>query len=428
MPAPAPAKVTLFSLPGRAWRFVVDVAQFLAFLARRFDQDRCFQVAGSLTYSTLLAIVPLLMVVIAVLSQLPVVPLRAALEGLESFIATYFMPDIATRIMTVYFNQFAENAAKLTLLSVVILTITALSMLSTVDRALNAIWRVTQHRRLWVSLVAYVAVLLAVPVLVGISVSVTSYTVGARMFARVLPQFPMLLEWLPFAVSATAFTLLYKLIPNRRVGWGAAIVGGVIAGVLFEFGKELFALYVRLIPTWGMVYGTFATIPLFMLWVYLSWLLILFGAEITAGLAFWRDGLFRRPPTPAVRFRDTLGVTRALMSAEQPGQGLTFGELRARESIPDHEIEDALIRLLECGLVARVGKDRYRLAKRPEEVTLAEIYRLAFLEGSGLNEQDWAAISPELTEVAAMIDLALERPLASVLPAPPPPEKNSGGG
>jgi membrane protein len=419
MPGPDPTVVPKPSLPARAWRFARDVVQFVAFLARRFDQDRCFQVAGSLTYSTLLAIVPLLMVVISVLSQLPAVSLRAALGGLESFIAANFLPDTATRIFTVYLNQFAQNAASLTLVSVVILALTALSMLNTVDRALNAIWRVAQHRRLWVSLVAYVAVLLAVPVLVGISVSVTSYTVGMSIFARVLPgQLPALLEWLPFAVSATAFTLLYKLIPNRRVSWGAAIAGGVIAGVLFEFGKELFALYVRLIPTWGIVYGAFATIPLFMLWVYLSWLLILFGAEITAGLAFWRDGLFRRPVTPAVRFRDTLGVTRALMSAQHTGQGLTFEELRARESIPDHEIEDALIRLLESGLVEREGKTRYRLARRPEEVTLAEIYRLAFLQGGGLNEQDWGAISPELTEVSALIDLALERPLASVLAAP----------
>ena len=426
MPEPTPVATPMVSAPDRARRLAFDLAHFTAFLARRFEQDRCFQVAGSLTYSSLLAIVPLLMVVIAVLAQLPAVSLRASLGGLESFIAQNFLPDTATRILTVYFNQFAQNAARLTLVSAVILAVTALSMLGTVDRALNAIWRVARHRRLWVSLVAYVAVLLAVPVLVGISVTVTSYTVVVAMFARVLPQQqPVLLEWLPLAVSAIAFTLLYKLIPNRRVNWGAAITGGVIAAILFEVGKELFALYVRLMPTWGLVYGTFATVPLFMLWIYVSWLVILFGAEITAGLAFWRDGLFRRPLTPATRFRDTVGVTRALLAAQQEGRGLSFEELRACEAVPDHEIEDALIRLVEGGLVEQEGRNRYRLAKRPEEVMLADIYRLSVLQGGGLNEQDWGGISPELAELSAEIDQALRRPLSAAL-VPPPAGTRSG--
>jgi len=412
-------------VPDRARRLAVDVAHFAAFLARRFEQDRCFQVAGSLTYSTLLSIVPLLMVVIAVLSQLPVLSLRAVLGGLESFIAQNFLPDIATRILTVYFNQFVENAARLTLVSVALLAVTALAMLNTVDRALNAIWRVPRRRSAWVSLAAYVALLVAGPVLIGISVSVTSYLVGAKMLSRVLPQqHPALLEWLPLAVSATAFTLLYKLIPNRRVPWSAAIAGAVIAATVFEFGKDLFALYVRLMPGWNMVYGTFATIPLFMLWVYLSWVLILFGAEITAGLAFWRHGLFRRPLTPATRFRDTLSVARALLAAQREDRTLGFAELRARESVPDHEIEDALVRLVDGGLVQREGGNRYRLARRPEEVTLAEIYRLSVLQGGGFSGQDWAEISPELAEVSAVIDQALQRPLASV--AATPDERRSG--
>jgi len=201
----------------------------------------------------------------------------------------------------------------------------------------------------------------------------------------------------------------------------------VIAAILFEVGKEGFALYVRQVPTWGMVYGTFATVPLFMLWVYLSWLLILFGAEITSGLAFWREGLFRRPLTAATRFRDTLGVTRALLSAQQEGRGLSFEELRARVSVPDHEIEDVLIRLLSGGLVEREDRKRYRLAKRSEEVTLAEIYRQSVLQGGGLNDQDWGEISPEMAEVAAVFDQALERPLASVLPAPREATRSGGG-
>jgi membrane protein len=425
MSEPTPAAVPAFSLFDRARRLVADVAHFAVFLARRFEQDRCFQAAGSLTYSTLLSIVPLLMVVIAVLSQLPLVSLRAALGGLESFIAANFLPETATKILTVYLNQFAKNAASLTLVSIAALALTALAMLNTVDRELNAIWRVPRRRPLWVSLAAYVALLLAGPLLIGISVSVTSYSVGMKMVARVLPQeMPALIEWLPLAVSATAFALLYKLIPNRRVPWRAAITGAVIAAGLFEVCKDLFALYVRLMPSWGMVYGTFATIPLFMLWIYLSWLLILFGAEVTAGLAFWRQGLFRRPLTAATRFRDTLGVARALLSAQQEDRALGFEELRAREAIPDHEIEDALLRLVDGGLVEREGRNRYRLARRPEEVTLAEVYRVSVLQGGGISEQDWAEISPELAEVSAVIDQALERPLASVRVPPPAPTRS----
>lgn len=273
-------------------------AGFAAFVARRWREDRCPQVAGSLTFTSLLALVPLFTVVVAVLSATPV--FEPVMVQFKVFLLLNLVPEIAGRIITVYMLQFAESAAGLTTVSLAALFAMAVAMLLTVDRALNAIWRVRRKRPLWVSMTVYSALLVAGPLLLGLSLAATTWAVSASLGRVELPTPLQSLVMLvvPVSASATALFLLYRVFPNQGVPARHALAGAIAAAVVFEATKSLFAAWIGAVPTYQLVYGAFAAIPIFLAWLYLAWLVVLAGAEFTAALA---HGAQRReaPVTPA---------------------------------------------------------------------------------------------------------------------------------
>jgi membrane protein len=162
-----------------------------------------------------------------------------------------------------------------------------------------------------------------------------------------------------------AFFLLYRIVPHRTVPWRHALIGGIVAAFLFEAAKQLFAVYVRYAAAYNVVYGTFSAVPVFLIWVYLSWLVILFGAELTASLDYWRSGLWKRVSTPGTRFGDAVAVARRLFEAR--GASVPFERLRLDTGMPVDELEDALHHMTAAGLVQRHGRTGYSIAQAPRE-------------------------------------------------------------
>ncbi len=335
----------------RLLQILRDFLGFLAFVSRRWGEDRCPQVAGSLTYTTLLSLVPLFTIVVALLSSLPF--FEDVMVQIKIFLLLNLVPDIAGKIITVYMQQFAGNAARLGTIALVGLFLMALAMLFTIDKALNAIWRVRNHRALWRSAIGYSALLAAGPVLMGASLWATSWLVAISLdqvnVSRSVEQ--AVLRIVPVSVSATAFFLIYRFFPNRPVPWRHAALGGILAAVAFEAMKSVFAEYVRLVPTYSLVYGAFAAIPIFLLWVYLSWLVVLFGAEFTASLAYWSGGSWRRQAGLEASLRAALETGRALVLAG--GGPLSRDELVKAAALSPAVVDESLARLEREGVVVR---------------------------------------------------------------------------
>jgi membrane protein len=253
------------------------------------------------------------------------------------------------------------------------------------------------------------------PVLVGISVSVTTYlhTLSVGM-DRLPPEAqPYMLKAVPIAVSTVAFFLAYRIVPHRQVPWRHALTGGVIAALLFEAMKDLFAHYIAFAPTYNLVYGTFAAIPLFLLWVYLSWLVILFGAEVTASAGYWHGRMWKRAATPGSRFRDAIALGRLLVAAK--GEPVAFEALCRGATVPADQLEDALGHLMDAGIVRRTAGAGYALARPSAEITLGDLYRAAVSRGARMEPEDWAGYSPEIVTVIDQFEALLDRPLNELL-------------
>ena len=329
-----------------------DPAGFLAFVFRRWREDRCPQIAGSLTFTTLLALVPLLTVVAAMLSVLPF--FEGVMVQVKIFLLMNLVPEIAGKIITVYMIQFAQAAGRLTWLSLAALFAMAIAMLYTVDRSLNIIWRVDRHRPLWLSAAGYTALLALGPALMGLSLSATSWIVAVSLDRIAMPSQveAVLLRVVPVTVSAIAFFLVYRIFPNRPVPARHALAGGVLAAVAFEVMKSVFAAYIQAVPTYRLVYGAFASIPIFLLWLYLSWMVVLFGAEFTASLAWWRGVRVRHEDFRAEEDRAAFAVGRVLAASGGP---VPIAALREASGLPDDRLEDLLERLARTGAVRREG-------------------------------------------------------------------------
>jgi membrane protein len=257
---------------------------FLAAMARRFGEVRTLQTAGSLTFTTLLAIVPLLSVALWVSSGVPA--FAEALAAFERFLASQLLPEgaLGTHVPR-SIGQFTGNAARLGALGLGFLLVVALMLLATVEDTMNRIFGVARGRSWLRRLLVYVVLLALGPVLVGAGLTMTSYLVGASFGLLELSaaaRAPLAL--LPFVLTFAALTLLYVLAPYRRVAPRHAVLGGMLAAALFELAKRGFALFVSQFPTYTLIYGAFAALPMFLLWLYVSWLVVLAGAILTAQL------------------------------------------------------------------------------------------------------------------------------------------------
>jgi membrane protein len=358
----------------------VRLFDLLRIVLRRFNEDRCMQIASSLTYTSLLSIVPMVTVALTVIAAFPAFGQVTA--ALQTFILANLVPASADVIAN-YTQQFSTNAAKLTAVGIVFLVVTAVMLLLTIDRAFNDIWRIKRPRPVVQRLFVYWTLLTVGPVLIGASLTLTSWLVGQAVgLVRDVPGAGVvLLSVVPVLLTSVAFAMLYVAMPNRRIALRDAALGGVLAGVAFEVMKRSFAFYVAQFPTYTLVYGAFATLPVFLLWIYLSWLVVIFGAVFVAALPEWRAAAGQRRPAPGSNFFDALQLLKMLWYAHQTGQPVTLSELLAAATVRIESVEDILDTMLSAGWVRRTLPNGWVLHRDATTITVEDVFQMFVFRG-----------------------------------------------
>ncbi|QDJ12399.1 hypothetical protein CEP45_00370 [Mergibacter septicus] len=255
---------------------------FIQLFGKRIAENKLSQAAGYLTYSTLLAIVPLIVVVFSFIAVFPVFDQLS--NELRTFIFHNFAPS-AGNVVESYVTQFVENTKKISAVGILGLIAVALMLIHSIDKTLNAIWTNTQKRSLFYSFSIYWLILTIGPLLIGVGIAVSSYIFSSKIFyVNTLPFGIRVLTVVPFILTWLAFTAIYSVVPNTKVNIKYASCGALVAAIFFTLGKAAFAWYMRSFPSYHLIYGALATIPIMIVWVHLSWLVILFGAQLTAVL------------------------------------------------------------------------------------------------------------------------------------------------
>lgn len=377
----------------------------------RFTEDRCLQIAANLTFTTLLSLVPLITIALTMFAAFPVFDEFS--QNMMDFMQPNMMPAGAAAIITKYLHQFTESATKLTAVGIVFLVLTAMSMMLTIDHAFNLIWRVARPRPLFKKLVVYWAVLTLAPLLIGASLSLTSWLVGQSM--GYVQQIPFLgvnvLKLLPTLFTTVAFTLLFQLVPNRYVPFRHALIGAFLAAVMFESMNLVFGSYIKHFPTYTLVYGAFAAVPIFLMWIYLSWITILLGAIIAASLSYWGKAPSENLP-PVVQLLDGLRVLKIMAERFSQGQETTFPLLSEQLGLGYDALEGILERLQAVNLVRKAEQVGWLLMRDPRNIRAVELLKLFVLDRNVLSEdfahdplQQW--LSDCVAQLEAHTDLSL---------------------
>ena len=364
----------------------VVLFDFLRFIALRFKQDRCAQLTASLTFTTLLSLVPLLTITLTLFSAFPV--FADFSTHIKEFFLSNLLPETGGKMITRYMEQFAESAAKLTTLGIVILSLTAMAMMHTIDNAFNAIWRVPAQRNIAHRILIYWTVLTLGPLLVGGSLTLTSWLIGLSVgYAKQMSAFnTYLLKIIPVILTSLAFSMLYRVVPNRFVSLKHAFIGGVIGAAIFETMNQIFAFYIAHFPTYKLVYGAFASIPIFLMWIYLSWFTVLLGALITAALPHWRSQLSLNI-NPTTRFYAAIDILKMMHGNMRTSHAVTLHEFSNELRLGYDNAEEILGELAEAQLVGKLAAQGWALLRDPQHITVGELAELFLWDSKQLPEQ-----------------------------------------
>ena len=330
----------------------------LRVLRQRFREDRLGLTAGSLTFTTLIALVPLVTVMLAVFSAFPM--FSSFQVALEKYFLQNLVPDGIAKPVLRELTRFATKANQLGAAGLVILGATALALMLTIDRTLNAIWRVRKPRSIAQRVLVYWAALTLGPLALGMSLSMTSYALSAsRGLVGVLPStVASVLNVVEFLLLMTAVAGLFHYVPNTAVRWRHAWAGALFVAAAFELAKKGLGWYVSSMPAYATVYGVFATVPILLLWVYLSWVIMLLGAVIAAYAPSLQMRITLRPDTPGQRFEMALAVLRRLEAARHTAShGLALPDLAAALQSDPLALEPLLDLLVELDWAARLDED-----------------------------------------------------------------------
>jgi membrane protein len=338
-------------------------------LHQRFREDRLGVTASSLTFTTLIALVPLVTVALALFSAFP---MFAQFEiALQKYFLQSLVPETIAKPVLLALTQFAAKANRLGTVGLVVLVVTAIALMLTIDRALNAIWRVRKPRPIAQRVLVYWAAATLGPLLLGVSLSLTSYVISASkgLVAATPGGLGLLLNTIEFVVLAAAMAGLFHYVPNTQVRWRHALAGGVFVSIGFELAKRALAWYVKQVPTFSVVYGAFATVPIFLVWIYLGWVIVLLGAVIAAYAPSLQMHVVRHPQTPGYRFRLAILVLRQLAAARDVDahgmSGARLSETLRVDSLQIEPILDSLVSIDWAGRLDEGGDPRYVLLCDP---------------------------------------------------------------
>ena len=349
------------ALKARAHEFVTDVTDFpvlptAATLWERFQQDRLGLTASSLTFTTTLALVPFFAVVLAIFTAFPI--FSQMRDALQQWLASSLIPDSIARNVLEYLTQFATKANELGAVGLLVLFVTALSLVLTIDQTLNEIWRVTVKRPLGQRILVYWAALTLGPLVMGASLAISSYvlTVSRGWLPEVGGGVNLTLDAVQFLLMTVGLTLLYRFVPHTPVKWKHALAGAVFVAVCMALAKWGLGLYLARIPTYSLIYGAFAAVPILLLWIYVSWLIVLFGAVIAAYLPSLLTGVARRGGGPGWEFQLATEVLQSLARVrDTPTRGLTLPQLANWLKVDTLQLSPVMGALCELDWVGQLG-------------------------------------------------------------------------
>ena len=346
-------------------------------LRQRFREDRLGLTAGSLTFTTMVGLVPLMTVMLAVFTAFPMFSRFQA--ALEKYLLQSLVPESIAKPVLGALTQFAAKASQVGTLGLAVLLAAALALVLTIDRTLNAIWRVRKRRPVAQRVLVYWAAMTLGPLLLGVSLSLTSYAISAsRGLVDTMPGgVSLLLATIEFSLLAGGLAGLYRFAPNTYVSWTHAWAGALFAAVGFEIAKRALAWYVSLVPTYSVIYGAFATLPIFLLWIYISWVVVLLGAVIAAYAPSLAMRVARMPDTPGYRFALAVALLRELARVRGAGlKGLSLPALSGAVHVDPLQVEPVLESLTTLDWVARLDEDgegRHVLLADPQATLAAPL-------------------------------------------------------
>lgn len=365
-------------------------------LRLRFREDRLGVTAGSLTFTTTIAVVPLFTVMLALFSAFPV--FARFRKALETQFLSGLVPEVIAKQVMLLLTRFSGKASQLGGVGLVALGLTAMFLMLTIDHTLNAIWRVRSRRPIAQRVLVYWAAITLGPLLIGASLSLTSYVLSAsRGLVGELPGgVSVLLGLIVFALQTAGFAALFRYVPNTHVRWEHAASGALFVSVGLELAQRVLALYLSNVPVYATVYGAFAALPIFLIWMYLSWLIVLQGAVVAAYAPSLLSRVKRWPDAPGHRFQMALALVKTLTDVQHTStagySGMRLAQILRTDPL---QIEPVLDTLMELDWVARLdepGPDeggRFVLLCNPGRTSVAPLVRQLLLGPDSWSQDFW---------------------------------------
>ena len=398
----------------------IPAIRFISYLMRQFLGNGGVINASALTYTTLFAVVPLMTVSFAMLAAIP--SFQGVGEQVQGWVFSNFVPTTGEVIQN-YLKDFTNQAQKLTAVGVGFLVVTSIMMMRNIEVAFNRIWRVSSQRKGMSSFLLYWAILSLGPILIGLGIIVSSYIASLPLIsdATNLVGKSKLLTVLPVVMSAAAFTLLYAAVPNCKVPLKNAFIGAVVVAFLFESAKRGFTFYATQFPSYELIYGAFAAIPLFLVWIFISWFIILMGCELTRALTVYQSQNYTREKS---HMHTIVGILHRLWKGQQTGHALSDDQLLKQVDGLDQSGWDEYSQmLLQEDIIRRTDQGEYLLSRGLADFTLNELcQRLPWpipdpmdsLSNGTVNKEVWQKnLDQHLSHVKKMqateLDISLEQ-------------------
>jgi len=394
---------------------VKQFGHFLIYIFRRFEANENRKNAASLTFVTLFAIVPLMTVSYGLLKVFP--EFSGVSEELHEFVFKHFAPASGDVIKN-YLQGFSEQASKLTWIGIATLGFSAFTLLLTIENALNRVWRVAAKRSGVGRFLLYWTMMSLGPLLLGVGFVVSSYLISLPFWLEDKTA-AGLIRVVPYAFSALALTLMYTIVPGCKVEFRHALVGGLVAALMLELGKKMFLQMVSSFPSYQLIYGAFAAIPLFLVWVYVAWCLVLLGAELVRALGY------AKKVQRGVRATDldwSLEILRQASLAQQQGKTLQRGQLMEHLPLANADDWEAMLALLvDEGWLVLAADGGYALIRDLHSSLLSDLSDLIHKKhivriGVDWKESVWyERLNPVFMHVLIEKKTALSIPIHQVL-------------
>ena len=396
------------ALQAKITQLLIDLARFpwrgtALTLRDRFREDHMGLTASSLTFTTSIALVPFFTVALAIFTAFPIFSkLQGALQG---WLIQSLIPDNIARQVLGYLTQFSRQANKLGVAGLAVLLVTAIALILTIDRTLNGIWRVKKARSLTQRVLIYWAAITLGPVLLAASLAVTSYVLSAStgLVGIVPASVGFLLSVLQFFLVAFGMATMYRYVPNTYVKWSHAWLGGVFVASGIGLAKKVLGLYLSQVPTYSLIYGAFATLPILLVWIYVAWVIVLLGAVIAAYLPSLMAGVARRGGAHGWQFQMAVEILQQLnRQRDSARRGCEAASLAEKLQVDVLQLEPVLEVLSALEWIGQLVEDgdqasRYILLADPDATPLEPLLQQLLLDKTASTlplwtQAHWAAL------------------------------------